>query len=80
MAAMPFGVGQWELLVLGLVVLLIFGSAKLPRMGRDLGRSVRELKRTVEDVDPRQSLRELEAPKEPDGAGPTDEPRSTDRA
>ncbi len=59
---MPFGVGQWELIVLGVVILLIFGSAKLPRMARDLGRSVRELKETVEGVDPRASIKELETP------------------
>jgi sec-independent protein translocase protein TatA len=62
MRLMPFGVGQWELIVLGVVILLIFGSAKLPRMARDLGRSVRELKETVEGVDPRTALKEIEAP------------------
>ena len=62
MRSMPFGVGQWELIVLGVVILLIFGSAKLPRMARDLGRSVRELKETVEGVDPRTALKEIEAP------------------
>lgn len=64
---MPFGVGQWELIVLGVILLLIFGSAKVPQMARDLGKSVRELKETVEDVDPRTPLKELEAPPE-DGA------------
>jgi sec-independent protein translocase protein TatA len=59
---MPFGVGQWELIVLGVILLLIFGSAKVPRMARDLGKSVRELKETVEGVDPRTPLKELEAP------------------
>jgi TatA/E family protein of Tat protein translocase len=76
---MPFGVGQWELLVLGFVILLVFGSAKLPRMGRDLGRSVRELRRTVEEVDPRRSLRELEAPREDAERDASEPTRTADR-
>jgi len=60
---MPFGVGQWELIVLGVIVLLIFGTSRLPKIGRDLGRSVREMKETVEGIDPRSSIKELEAPK-----------------
>lgn len=51
-----------EMIILGVIVLLIFGSKKLPGMARDLGRSVRELKETVEGVDPRTPLKELEAP------------------
>jgi sec-independent protein translocase protein TatA len=54
--------GHWELLVLGLVVLLLFGSKQLPTIARNLGRGVREVRETVVDVDPRTSLRELEAP------------------
>ena len=60
---MPFGLGQWEILILAAVLVLIFGSARLPRIGRDLGRNLREVKRTVEEIDPRTQLKELEAPK-----------------
>lgn len=56
---MPFGIGQWELLILGAVFVLFFGSTRLPRIGRDLGRSLREMRETIEGVDPRTSLREL---------------------
>ena len=56
--------GHWELLVLGLVVLLLFGSKQLPTIARNLGRGVREVRETVVDVDPRTSLRELEAPRD----------------
>lgn len=65
---MPFG--QWEILVLGAVLMLLFGSTRLPRIGRDLGRSLREMRETVEGVDPRRTLREL-GPGEP----PDDPPR-----
>ena len=41
------GVGMWEMLLLGLVVLLVFGPKRLPEMGRSLGRGLREFKSSV---------------------------------
>lgn len=41
------GVGVWEMLVLGLVVLLVFGPKRLPEMGRSLGRGMREFKNSI---------------------------------
>lgn len=41
------GVGMWEMLVLGLVVLLVFGPKRLPEMGRSLGRGMREFKSSI---------------------------------
>jgi sec-independent protein translocase protein TatA len=44
---MPFGIGIWEVLILLLVVLLVFGPKRLPEMGRSLGRGMREFKDSV---------------------------------
>ena len=44
---MPFGIGIWELLILLLVLLLVFGPKRLPEMGRSLGRGMREFKDSV---------------------------------
>jgi sec-independent protein translocase protein TatA len=44
---MPFGIGIWEILILLLVALLIFGPKRLPEMGRSLGRGMREFKDSV---------------------------------
>jgi TatA/E family protein of Tat protein translocase len=64
-AAVPFGIGQWELIVLGAVLVLLFGTSRVPQIARQLGLGLRDLRRTVEDVDPRRPLRELEqAPEE----------------
>jgi len=38
---------MWEMLVLGLVVLLVFGPKRLPEMGRSLGRGMREFKSSI---------------------------------
>lgn len=44
---MPGFIGVQELLLLGLVVLLVFGPKRLPEMGRSLGRGMREFKDSV---------------------------------
>src|SRR4029450_11945159 len=44
---MLFGIGIWEILILLLVVLLVFGPKRLPEMGRSLGRGMREFKDSV---------------------------------
>ena len=44
---MPFGIGIWELLILLLVLLLVFGPKRLPEMGRQLGKGMREFKESV---------------------------------
>jgi sec-independent protein translocase protein TatA len=70
--------GQWELIILGVVLLVLFGSKQLPTIARNLGRGVREVRETVVDVDPRTSLRELDAPKaeEPPAAKAPGEPKT----
>ena len=56
---------HWELLVLGVVLLLLFGAKRVPQLGRQLGRSVREVKDTVRDIDPRDDVRRaMEAPED----------------
>ena len=42
-------ISGWEILLLVLVILLIFGPKKLPQIGRSMGRGVREFKETVTD-------------------------------
>jgi sec-independent protein translocase protein TatA len=44
---MPGFIGLPELLLLGVVVLLVFGPKRLPEMGRSLGRGLREFKDSV---------------------------------
>ena len=47
---MPFGIGVWEIAVLLLVALLVFGPKRLPEMGRSLGRGMREFKDSVSGI------------------------------
>lgn len=50
-ASMPFGISIWELLILLVVLLLIFGAKRLPEMGRSLGKGMREFKDSVTGVE-----------------------------
>ena len=64
---MPFGIGIWEVLILLLVVLLVFGPKRLPEMGRSLGRGMREFKDSIsgkdfEDDEPARSRSANELP------------------
>jgi sec-independent protein translocase protein TatA len=65
---MPFGIGVWELAILLLVALLVFGPKRLPEMGRSLGRGMREFKDSVSgnsrDDDDDDRDRELPRPRE----------------
>ena len=42
---MPFGLGPFELLIILIIVLLLFGGAKLPGLARSLGQAKNEFER-----------------------------------
>jgi sec-independent protein translocase protein TatB len=44
-----FGVGPQELVIIGLIVLVIFGPGSLPKMARDMGHFVAEARRAIDD-------------------------------
>ncbi|MDR1777550.1 MAG: twin-arginine translocase TatA/TatE family subunit [Desulfovibrio sp.] len=46
-----FGIGMQELLVILVVVLLVFGSKKLPEIGGGLGRAIRNFRRASTEPD-----------------------------
>jgi sec-independent protein translocase protein TatA len=59
---MPGWIGPWEIAILLVVVLLVFGPKRLPEMGRSLGRGMREFKHSIGGKDePRDEPAELTA-------------------
>jgi sec-independent protein translocase protein TatA len=45
-----FGLGPWELLLIFLAVLLLFGAKRLPEIAQGLGKGIREFKKSVKDT------------------------------
>ncbi len=44
------GIGMSEILVIVLVVLILFGSKRLPELARGIGKGMREFRKAAEDV------------------------------
>ena len=42
--------GMWEILLILLVVLLLFGAKRLPEVGSSIGKGIREFKRSISDT------------------------------
>ena len=61
--------GQWELIIVAVILVLLFGAKRVPQIARSLGQGVRELKETVGAADPRAEIRrtiEAEPPVAPE--------------
>lgn len=46
-----FGLGHWELLIILVIVMIIFGAGKLPEIGAGIGKGIRNFKKGAADVD-----------------------------
>jgi sec-independent protein translocase protein TatA len=77
---MPFGIGIWELLILLLVLLLVFGPKRLPEMGKQLGKGMREFKESVtgDGKDDEETSLPPAEPVPPAAAAPATEQRERD--
>ncbi len=62
---MPFGLGIWEIVILAIVLVLLFGSKGAPAMARRLGTGLREMKDAVSDMDPRSVFDDTDEPAKP---------------
>jgi sec-independent protein translocase protein TatA len=59
----PGWIGPWEILILLVVVLLVFGPKRLPEFGKSLGRGMREFKSSLRDITDDDEPEELPPPK-----------------
>ena len=76
---MPGWIGPWEIAILLLVALLVFGPKRLPEMGRQLGKGMREFKESVsgKDDDVVDDVAELPPAAEPTTTATTARERDT---
>ena len=60
MLVYPLGViGPWQIVIIALVILLLFGGKKIPELMKGLGKGVKSFKEGVSEVE-----KEIEKPEE----------------
>jgi sec-independent protein translocase protein TatA len=50
MFAVIGGLGMQELIIILVILLLLFGSTRLPQLAKGMGKSIREFKKGINDV------------------------------
>ena len=45
-----FGMGHWEILIILVLVLILFGAKRLPELAHSLGKSIKEFKHATQDL------------------------------
>ena len=58
-------IGTQELLIIGLIVLLLFGASRIPALMRSLGRGVKDFKEGMEGKDEKPAGDPSQSPSEP---------------
>ena len=46
-----FGFGHWEIMIILVIVLIIFGAGKLPEIGAGIGKGIKNFKKGVAEVE-----------------------------
>ncbi len=61
-----FGLGLPEMIVIGVIILLIFGAKRLPEIGKGLGKTAKEIKDISREME---KVKETKHKEEPKGEG-----------
>jgi sec-independent protein translocase protein TatA len=69
---MPFGFHGFDLIVILIIALIIFGPRKLPEIGGAVGKSIREFKKATSEV-----VEQVQTPKAPEPKQIPSTPSST---
>ncbi|UCD83791.1 MAG: twin-arginine translocase TatA/TatE family subunit [Deltaproteobacteria bacterium] len=67
------GLGIWELIIILVIILIIFGAGKLPELGSSLGRGIKSFRKAIKepdeiDITPKQEDKEDKDKKEETGS------------
>jgi sec-independent protein translocase protein TatA len=67
------GLGMWEIVLIFLVVLLLFGAKRLPEIGSSLGKGIREFKGSLREIESEMKLPEERRESPPSLRRPADD-------
>ena len=72
-----FGMGPWELFLIFVAILLLFGAKRLPEIAQGMGKGIREFKKAMKDTtdEIKGSLDDVD---KPNSAGKTQDNHSRD--
>lgn len=60
------GISIWQLLIVALIVVLIFGTKRLKNVGKDMGDAVKSFKKAMDDEPEKPSEHQLDDQKKSD--------------
>lgn len=58
---MPFKMGPWEIALILVIILIVFGVGKLPQVGNAIGRGIRSFKKGQSGEDEEEKDKEVAA-------------------
>lgn len=59
-----FGLGTYELIIIGVIVFILFGAKRLPEIGKGLGGAIREFRKVKKEIIPEESRSDADDAKE----------------
>lgn len=72
-----FGLGPWELILIGILLFVVFGAKRIPEIGKGLGGAVREFKGVKKEMQRNEKERPGSEEEKDEAQGP--EPESLER-
>lgn len=55
-----FGLGPFELTIILVIILIIFGAGKLPEIGAGIGKGIKNFKKATKEVDEEDTKKEID--------------------
>jgi sec-independent protein translocase protein TatA len=72
-----FGIGLWEVVLIVLVLLIVFGAGRLPELGSALGEGIKNFRKSYRDAKVLDVSSGTQAPTAKDSSGNTPEEKKS---
>ena len=54
------GIGPWEIVVILVVLALVFGAGRIPEIGSNLGKGIKNFKKSFTELDPEDEKKKVD--------------------